>query len=67
MSYPLKWSKPVHFVWGGADDVFEESWERDWSARMGATFDLIPEACHFVQNTHGAEVADHILRRVAEE
>jgi len=63
----LGWRKPVHFVWGGADDVFEESWGRAWSGRMGATFDLIPEAGHFLQNTHGAEVADHVLRRIAEE
>ncbi len=63
----LSGSLPVHFVWGGADDVFDEAWGRKWSTQMRATFDLIPEAGHFLQNTHGTEVADFILRRVAEE
>lgn len=63
----LGWNKPVHFVWGGADDVFTETWGRTWAERMGATFDLIPDANHFLQNTHGPLVADHILRRIADE
>ncbi len=63
----LGWRKPAHFVWGGADPVFTEQWGRTWAARMGATFDVIPDANHFLQNTHGAEVVEHILRRIAEE
>jgi len=63
----LEWSKPVHFVWGGADPVFTEQWGRTWADRMGASFDLVPDANHFLQNTHGPEVAEHILRRIAEE
>ena len=63
----LRWEKPVHFVWGGADDVFEESWGQEWSAQMGGTFDVIPEAGHFLQDTHGAEVASFILIRIEQE
>ncbi len=59
--------RPVHFVWGGADDVFVEAWGRTWADRMGATIDVIPEAAHFLQNTHGPEVVEHILRRIATE
>lgn len=59
----LNWSKPVNFVWGCADDVFNEAWGRKWAAQMNASFDAIPEAGHFLQNTHGAEVAGFILKR----
>ena len=62
----LGWRKPVYFVWGCADDVFTESWGRTWAGRMNASFDPI-DAGHFLQNTHGAEVAERILRRITEE
>lgn len=53
------WTRPVHFIWGGTDDVFTEAWGRSWSALFpDASFDLIPEARHFLQETH----ADEILR-----
>jgi haloalkane dehalogenase len=63
----LHWDKPAHFIWGCSDDVFTETWGRTWAERMGATFDPIAEAGHFLQNTHGVEVASHLLRRIAEE
>lgn len=63
----LEWDKHVHFVWGCADDVFNESWGRKWADQMNATFDGIPDAGHFLQNSHGAETAGHILRRIGEE
>jgi haloalkane dehalogenase len=63
----LAWPKPAHFVWGGADPVFTELSGRAWAELMGATFEVIPEANHFLQNTHGAEVAERILRRIAED
>ncbi len=63
----LDWPKPVHFVWGGRDNVFDEAWGRTWAGAMRASFDLIPDAHHFLQNTHGPEIADIILRRIAEE
>ena len=61
----LTWNKPVHFVWGCADDVFTESWGRQWASRMNATFDAVQDAGHFLQNSHGTVVAGHILRRTA--
>ena len=60
----LGWSKPVHVVWGGADDVFTENWGRTWAEQLGATFDLIPDADHFLQNTHGEAVVDIVLDRI---
>jgi haloalkane dehalogenase len=53
------WTRPVLFIWGGRDDVFTEAWGRSWSALFPeASFDLIPDARHFLQETH----ADDILR-----
>jgi haloalkane dehalogenase len=63
----LNWQKQVHFVWGCADDVFNESWGRKWAEQMNATFDAIPEAGHFLQNTHGSETAGFILQRIEQE
>ncbi len=57
----LSWTKPVHFIWGCQDDVFTESWGREWANRMNATFDPIADAGHFLQNTHGKVLADLIL------
>ncbi len=59
----LGWDKPVHFVWGGADNVFTEAWGRTWAERMGADIDVIPDANHFLQNSHGPLVVEYILRR----
>ena len=62
------WRKPAHFIWGGDDAVFTETWGRQWASDFpGATFDLLPDARHFLQDTHGAEIAEIFLRRVAEE
>lgn len=63
----LDWDKPAHFVWGGADDIFTEKWGRTWAGRMGASIDVIPDAAHFLQNTHGPDIVDHLLRRIADE
>ncbi|MFN3239146.1 MAG: alpha/beta fold hydrolase [Pseudomonadales bacterium] len=57
----LNWQKPVHFIWGCADDVFTEAWGREWASRMNASFDPIPDAGHFLQNTHGKLVAELLL------
>jgi haloalkane dehalogenase len=59
----LNWDKPVNFIWGCADDVFTESWGRQWAAQMNASFDAIPDAGHFLQNSHGKETAAFILQR----
>ncbi len=63
----LGWKKPVYFVWGCSDDVFTEAWGREWASRMNSSFDPIPEAGHFLQNTHGAEVAELVLKRISSE
>ncbi|MBT6274914.1 MAG: alpha/beta fold hydrolase, partial [Chromatiales bacterium] len=64
----LQWQKPAHFIWGCADDVFTESWGRQWCSQIdGATFDAIPEAGHFLQNTHGPEIVRLLLGRIAAE
>jgi haloalkane dehalogenase len=62
----LRWEKPAHFIWGCADDIFPESWGREWAGRMRASFDPLPDAAHFLQNTHGPEIVDTMLRRIAE-
>ncbi len=57
----LGWEKGAHFIWGCVDDVFTEAWGRTWAQRMGARFDGLPDADHFLQNTHGARVAELII------
>lgn len=58
------WAKPVHFIWGGADPVFTTDWGRTWAGSFPqATFDLLPEAGHFLQESHGATVAELYLAR----
>jgi len=60
------WTRPVHFIWGGADDVFTADWGRHWAGQFRqASFDLIPDAGHFLQETHGGEIAAIFLARVA--
>jgi len=62
----LTWQKPINFIWGGADAVFTETWGRAWAARFPqATFDLLPEAGHFLQETHADVIADLFLARSA--
>ncbi len=62
----LAWAKPIHFIWGGADNIFTEAWGRAWAGRYPqASFDLLPDAGHFLQDTHGEEIAEILLRRVA--
>ena len=57
----LNWKKGCHFIWGLTDDVFTASWGRTWAGQMGARFDGIEDAGHFLQNTHGPQVAKLIL------
>lgn len=53
---------PVHFVWGLLDDVFTEAWGRSWQARIPhATWDGLEDASHFLQDTHGARIAELVL------
>jgi haloalkane dehalogenase len=63
-----QWQRPVHFIWGGADAVFTEAWGRKWSAMFpNATFDLLPDAGHFLQETHGRRIAEIFLEQVGLE
>jgi haloalkane dehalogenase len=56
-------SLPVHFVWGGADDVFPPAWGRRWHQLIPrSTWDEIPDASHFLQDTHGEQIARIVLR-----
>lgn len=60
------WSKPIHFIWGGADAVFTEAWGRRWASLYPqARFDLLPDAAHFLQDTHGGEIARLVLTEFA--
>jgi len=63
----LQWQKPVNFIWGCSDNIFNEAWGRKWANQMNASFDGIEAAGHFLQNTHGKEVADILLGRIAGE
>jgi haloalkane dehalogenase len=63
----LDWPTPVHFVWGGADPVFTVDQGRAWAEAMGASFDVLGDANHFLQNTHGEEVAGIVLDRIGAE
>lgn len=62
----LAWSKPAHFIWGCADEVFTEEWGRTWAKRMNASFDPIADAGHFLQNSHGRQVCENLLARIEE-
>ena len=58
-------SRPVHFIWGGSDFVFTTEWGQQWASLIPhATWDLLPDASHFLQDTHGAEIADIVLGRI---
>ena len=63
----LRWEKPAHFIWGGADNVFTSEWGRAWAEAIGATYDEIREAGHFLQNTHGPEIVGHMMRQIGLE
>jgi len=57
------WIKPVHFIWGGKDEIFTQAWGRAWAALYPqASFDLLENAGHFLQETHGVEIARLMLR-----
>lgn len=65
-----RWTKPIHFIWGGADPIFTETWGRQWAELYPqATFDALLDAGHFPQETHGEEIVrlliSHAIRAVA--
>jgi haloalkane dehalogenase len=61
------WDKPVHFVWGDKDDIFTVESGREWATLYSqATFDTV-DAGHFLQESHGPEIVEILLRRISEE
>ena len=63
-----KWTKPVHFIWGSKDEIFTNEWGRKWASTFPqATFDEIEGAGHFLQESHGEQVVELFLRRIAAE
>ena len=61
------WKKPVHFIWGVRDGIFNEAWGRSWAGLYPqATFDPV-DAGHFLQESHGPELVEILLGRIAEE
>lgn len=57
---------PAHFVWGLADRVFTGEWGQQWHGWMRrATWDAFDDAGHFLQDTHGARIAEIVLGHVA--
>ena len=64
----LGWKKPVHFIWAHKDPNFSEKWLETWAAHYPqATLDRIADAGHFLQETHGPQVAELLLKRIAQE
>ena len=58
---------PVHFVWGDSDNVFTLEWGRKWHSLIPhSTFDVMEGAAHFLQDTHGEQIVQAFLSRVAE-
>lgn len=59
-----RWEKPAHFIFGGADGAFTADWGRRWAGQIpGATFDLVPDAGHFLQEDAPDETCEIFLRR----
>jgi pimeloyl-ACP methyl ester carboxylesterase len=54
---------PVHFIWGEADTIFSKEWGQTWASRIPhATYDGLESAQHFLQETHGREIANIVLQ-----
>lgn len=52
---------PVHFVWGVKDTVFTKEWGRKWHSMIPQSTWFEVDAGHFLQDTHGGEIARHVL------
>ena len=59
---------PVHFIWGDADNVFTIEWGKKWHSLIpGSTFDVMEGAGHFLQDSHGPQIVEAFLSRIANE
>jgi len=56
---------PVHFVWGVNDNVFTREWGLRWHGLIPHSSWFEVAGAHFLQDTHGAEIAAHVLSLVA--
>jgi pimeloyl-ACP methyl ester carboxylesterase len=53
---------PVDFIWGMADDIFTGAWGHEWHSRIPhSRWHELEDASHFLQDTHGAEIAELVL------
>jgi len=52
---------PVHFVWGVNDQVFTRDWGLKWHSLIPHSTWHELDAAHFLQDTHGAEIAAQVL------
>lgn len=53
---------PAHFIWGLVDRVFTGEWGQQWCGLMQrATWDAFDDANHFLQDTHGARIAQLVI------
>jgi haloalkane dehalogenase len=55
---------PVHFVWGVNDNVFTREWGLEWHSLIPQSTWFELDAGHFLQDTHGADIARHVLSHV---
>jgi haloalkane dehalogenase len=55
---------PVHFVWGVNDNVFTREWGLEWHSMIPQSTWFELDAGHFLQDTHGADIARHVLSHV---
>ena len=56
---------PIHFLWGPNDDVFTLEWGKKWHSLIPhSTFEEIAGARHFLQDTHGPEIAARLLAHI---
>jgi haloalkane dehalogenase len=55
---------PVHFVWGVNDNVFTHAWGVKWHSLIPHSTWLALDAAHFLQDTHGAQIAANVLGHV---
>lgn len=52
---------PVHFVWGATDNVFTLEWGKQWHSMIPHSTWHQVDGGHFLQDTHGTEIAEHVL------
>lgn len=57
--------KPTHFFWGDSDSIFPAEQGREWAATVpGSTFDLMPNAGHFIQEDAGRAIIERVAAYV---